>query len=90
LRYPILAALLHGTRALGVSQTLWRCIFGKALAIGPHFSFLLHYSFLFSGSMQQPNLAVCQLLGASKYSFASRITFYTVSVPTNEIMILTA
>jgi len=27
LRAPILAALLHGTRAVGVSQTLWRGIF---------------------------------------------------------------
>jgi len=29
LRSPILAALLHGTRAVGVSQTLRRCIFAR-------------------------------------------------------------
>jgi len=29
LRSPILAALLHGTRAVGVSQTLWRGIFTR-------------------------------------------------------------
>jgi len=46
LRSPILAAILHGTRLVGVSQTLWRSteappIFGRAaitLGIGPHSS----------------------------------------------------
>jgi len=46
LRPPILAALLHGTRVVGISQTLRRCadgpsIFGRAaitLGISPHSS----------------------------------------------------
>ena len=50
LPFPILAALLHGTPAVGISQNLWRSAEGATyvgrvaimLGIGPHSSFYLH------------------------------------------------